>query len=137
MRANFCFDFVIGVLDHDRNVAKYHTLLGIEPIELAPESLPVPEVRCTVFPLWNLGDRGMVIGPLARVARAVRGLGRVEGARIVIGHAGNPPDTKKPPSARGEPRLRVGSKFEGVVQSEGAGPEDEGTQSLTKSLLGE
>jgi len=61
MRANFCFDFVIGVLDHDKNVLKYRSLLGIEPIELAPESLPARDIRCTVFPLWNLGDRGMVL----------------------------------------------------------------------------
>ncbi|MBP1687329.1 MAG: Glyoxalase/Bleomycin resistance protein/Dioxygenase superfamily [Deltaproteobacteria bacterium] len=61
MRANFCFDFVIVVKDHDANVRKYHALLGIEPIELARESLPQADMRCTVFPLWNLGDRGMVL----------------------------------------------------------------------------
>jgi catechol 2,3-dioxygenase-like lactoylglutathione lyase family enzyme len=61
MRANFCFDFVIAVRDHDASVRRYHALLGIEPIELAPESLPDPKMRCSVFPLWNLGDRGMVL----------------------------------------------------------------------------
>ena len=61
MRSNFCFDFVILVADHDANVRKYRELLGIEPIELAPESLPSADTRCTVFPLWNEGDRGMVL----------------------------------------------------------------------------
>ena len=61
MKANFCFDFVILVADHDASVRKYETLLGIEPIELDPASLPTPNTRCTVFPLWNEGDRGMVL----------------------------------------------------------------------------
>ena len=61
MKANFCFDFVILVADHDASVRKYETLLGIEPIELDPATLPTPNTRCTVFPLWNEGDRGMVL----------------------------------------------------------------------------
>lgn len=60
MRANFCFDFVVRVADHERSVEKYHGLFGIEPIELDPETLPDPTMRCTIFPLWDLGDRGMV-----------------------------------------------------------------------------
>ena len=61
MKVNFCFDFVIAVKDHAATVRKYQTLLEIEPIELAPESLPEKTQRCTIFPLWNLGDRGMVL----------------------------------------------------------------------------
>jgi hypothetical protein len=61
MKTNFCFDFVIAVKEHDENVEKYAQLLGIEPIELAPGTLPEAGQRCTVFPLWNLEDRGMVL----------------------------------------------------------------------------
>lgn len=60
MRANFCFDFVVRVADHDASVTRYHELFGIEPIELARDTLPDPTMRCTIFPLWDLGDRGMV-----------------------------------------------------------------------------
>jgi hypothetical protein len=65
MRANFCFDFVIAVKDHDASVKKYAALFGIEPIELAPASLPEKTQRCTIFPLWNLGDRGMVFSVIS------------------------------------------------------------------------
>jgi hypothetical protein len=61
MKANFCFDLVIAVQDHDASVRKYETLLEIEAIELAPETLPESGQRCTIFPLWNLGDRGMAL----------------------------------------------------------------------------
>jgi len=61
MHVNFCFDMVIAVRDHDESVRRYETLLGLEPIELAPETLPESGQRCTIFPLWNLGDRGMVL----------------------------------------------------------------------------
>lgn len=61
MKANFCFDFVIAVKEHDASVRKYAALLGLDPIELTPESLPEKTQRCTIFPLWNLGDRGMVL----------------------------------------------------------------------------
>jgi len=60
MKANFCFDFVVRVADHDASVEKYQELFGIEPIELDPETLPDSTMRCTIFPLWDLGDRGMV-----------------------------------------------------------------------------
>ena len=60
MKANFCFDFVVRVADHDASVTRYRDLFGIDPIELARDTLPDPTMRCTIFPLWDLGDRGMV-----------------------------------------------------------------------------
>jgi hypothetical protein len=65
MRVNFCFDFVIAVREHDASVRKYAALFGIEPIELAPASLPEKTQRCTIFPLWNQGDRGMVFSVIS------------------------------------------------------------------------
>ena len=65
MKVNFCFDFVIAVKDHDAGVRKYAALFGIEPIELDPETLPDAQSRCTIFPLWNLGDRGMVFSVIS------------------------------------------------------------------------
>jgi hypothetical protein len=65
MRANFCFDFVIAVRDHDASVKKYAGLFGIEPIEFAAESLPEKSQRCTIFPLWDQGDRGMVFSVIS------------------------------------------------------------------------
>ena len=65
MHVNFCFDFVIAVKDHDASVRKYAALVGIGPIELAPETLPEKTGRCTIFPLWNLGDRGMVFSVIS------------------------------------------------------------------------
>ncbi|MFP8877765.1 MAG: hypothetical protein VCB99_12865, partial [Myxococcota bacterium] len=61
MKTNFCFDLVIAVEDHDASVRKYETLLEIEAIELAPETLPESGQRCTIFPVWNLEDRGMAL----------------------------------------------------------------------------
>lgn len=81
MQVNFCFDFVIAVRDHDQNVRKYAELLGLEPIELLPESLPERTQRCTIFPLWNLGDRGMVLSiisssdPASPINAGIRGRG--------------------------------------------------------------
>lgn len=78
MKANFCFDFVIAVEDHDDAVRRYHALLEIEPIELAPETLPESGQRCTIFPLWDLGDRGMALSvvsssdPGSPIARRIR-----------------------------------------------------------------
>jgi hypothetical protein len=65
MRVNFCFDFVIAVQDHDAGVRKYAALFGIEPVELDPATLPDASSRCTIFPLWNLGDRGMVFSVIS------------------------------------------------------------------------
>ena len=65
MRVNFCFDFVIAVKDHDAGVRKYAALFDIEPIELDPATLPDASSRCTIFPLWNLGDRGMVFSVIS------------------------------------------------------------------------
>ena len=70
MRVNFCFDFVIAVADHDANVRKYAALFGIEPIELDPQTLPDSNGRCTIFPLWNLADRGMVFSVISSSAPA-------------------------------------------------------------------
>jgi len=61
MKTNFCFDLVIAVEDHDASVRKCETLLEIEAIELAPETLPESGQRCTIFPVWNLEDRGMAL----------------------------------------------------------------------------
>jgi catechol 2,3-dioxygenase-like lactoylglutathione lyase family enzyme len=84
MSVNYCFELVIAVRDHDESVSKYRDMLGIAPIELASESLPMPETRCTIFPLSNLGDRGMLLtllssttptGPIAeRIASSGEGL---------------------------------------------------------------
>jgi|GEM_PF-3468834 len=58
---NFCFDFVIATRDHDKTVERYETILGMTPIELDPESMPEEGSRCTVFLLWNEGDKGMCL----------------------------------------------------------------------------
>jgi len=59
MKVNFCFDIVLAVKDHDAAVGKYSTLFGMNPLHVAAESL-IGEMRCTVFTMWNLGDKGMV-----------------------------------------------------------------------------
>ena len=61
MKVNFCFDFVIAVADHDDAVKRYRALFGLDPVELDPATLPESGQRCTIFPVWDLGDRGMVI----------------------------------------------------------------------------
>lgn len=58
MKVNHCFDLVLAVKDHDAASRKYGQLLGMEPTELARESLP-GDMRCTIFIMWNLPDRGM------------------------------------------------------------------------------
>jgi catechol 2,3-dioxygenase-like lactoylglutathione lyase family enzyme len=59
VKVNHCFDLVLAVKDHDAACRKYAQLLGMEPVHLAPESLP-GDMHCSIFIMWNLPDRGMV-----------------------------------------------------------------------------
>src|SRR5262245_45099613 len=61
MRPAFCFELVIAVADHDAAVRKYRSLFGVEPVELERSQLPSPRMRCAIFPMWNQGERGMVV----------------------------------------------------------------------------
>ena len=60
-RPAYCFELVIAVADHDAAVRKYQALFGLEPIELERAKLPSPGTRCTIFPMWDQGERGMVV----------------------------------------------------------------------------
>ncbi len=61
LKVNFCFDFVIAVANHDEAVERYQALFGIDPVEIDSATLPESGQRCTVFPMWDLGDRGMAL----------------------------------------------------------------------------